>query len=75
MTPEQEDGLTKARLICNASRAVDERFETNEAYAAWVCEMAGLESLPDSALDSYAEQHVDKTIADLEAALIEVPAE
>jgi len=35
MTPEQEAGLTKARLICNASRAAEDRFGTNEAYAKW----------------------------------------
>ena len=74
MTPEQEAGLTKARLICNASREEADRFNTNEAYAKWVCEMAGLESLPESALNSYVEQHSDKAIAELEAALVE-PAE
>jgi hypothetical protein len=66
MTPEQEAGLTKARLICNASRAAEDRFGTNEAYAKWVCEMAGLESLPKSALNSYAEQHSNRTVEELE---------
>lgn len=74
-TPEeQEAGLNKARLICNASREEADRFDTNEAYAKWVCEMAGLESLPESALNSYAEQHGDKDVNELEAALVE-PAE
>lgn len=69
MTPEQTDGLTKARLVCNASRAAEDRFDTNEAYAAWVCQMAGIDELPATALDSYAEQHAASSIADLEAAL------
>lgn len=77
MTPEQEAGLTKARLICNASRDPADQFETNEAYAAWVVEMAGLEAMPETALDSYVEQHSDKTVEELEAALVveEAPVE
>lgn len=71
MTPEQIDGITKARLICNLSRSADEQFADNDSYVAWVCEMAGLESLPETAADSYVEQHADKAIADLEAELAE----
>lgn len=71
MTPEQIDGITKARLICNLSRAADEQFADNDAYTAWVCRMAGIASLPDSALDSYVEQHADKEIPTLEAEVAE----
>ena len=73
MTQDQIDGLTKARLVCNESRAGtdDPLFETNDDYAAWVCKMAGLDKLPDYALNSYVEQHDDKDIPTLEVAVEE----
>lgn len=66
MTQDQIDGITKARLVCNLSRGADEQFGDNDTYVAWVCQMAGIKSLPDSALESYVEQHADKEIPVLE---------
>lgn len=69
-TAEQRaEGLTKARLRCNLDRAPEDRFADDDSYAAWVCEMAGLEALPGTALDSYVEQHAETTVAELEAAI------
>lgn len=67
---DQLDGITKARLVCNVAREADDRFDTNEDYATWVASMAGLEELPESAVDSYVEQHFESEIADLEAAIV-----
>lgn len=74
MTNEQAEGLTKARLRCNLDRAPDDRFATNDDYEKWVCEMAGLESLPDTALNSYIEQHASVTVEELEAMIAEKDA-
>lgn len=63
-------GLTKARLMANlVDRAGDAQFADDDAYVAFVCAAAGLEALPASALDSYVDQHADKAIKDLEAAI------
>lgn len=69
MTPEQVDGITKARLTSNLTRPLSERFATNADYEAWVCEMAGLETLPPEAADSYAAQFSGQTIQELEDAV------
>ena len=71
MTPEQIDGLSKARLRCNLDRAVVDQFADNDAYATWVCEMVGIDSLPEEALDSYAAQHEAVTVKELETQLSE----
>ena len=74
---ERDEGTTKARLLCNATRDADSQFDTNDAYVKWVCEMAKLDSLPVEAADSYVAQHADKAVKDLEAAVAEhlAPAE
>ncbi len=69
MTPEQAEGLTKARLIANLSRKADEQFADDAAYAAFVCASAGIEALPTEALESYAAQHEGRTVAELTAEL------
>ena len=67
MTPTQIEGITKARLVCNVDRKIEDQFADNAAYVAWVCQFAGLETLPDYAADSYAAQHAGKTVEELEA--------
>lgn len=71
MNQTQIDGITKARLIGNAALAASGKplHDDNDAYLAYVCASAGIETLPDAAADSYAAQHADKTIAQLEAEL------
>lgn len=69
MTPEQAEGLTKARLIANLSRKADEQFLDDAAYSAFICAAAGIEALPTEALDSYAAQHAARTVAELTAEL------
>jgi hypothetical protein len=72
MTEEElNDGITKARLVYNLTRNLEDQFVDNDSYSAWVCEMAGLTTLPESAVISYVEQHADKEIVDLEAELEE----
>jgi len=76
MNQTQIDGITKARLIGNAALAASGKtlHDDNDAYLAYVCQSAGIETLPDAAADSYAAQHADKTIAQLEAELNEALA-
>ena len=71
MNQTQLDGITKARLVCNLARASgnDPQFDTDADYVTFVTTTVNLESLPDSAADSYATQHADKTIEGLEAEL------
>lgn len=69
-TDEQRaEGLTKARLIANLSRAADEQFADDAAYSAYICAAVGLEALPIDALDSYAAQHEGRSVAELAAEL------
>ena len=71
MNQTQLDGITKARILSSLARlqAREQPFADDAAYIAFVCESAGLSELPDSAADSYAAQHADKTIAGLEQQL------
>jgi len=59
MTPEQIEGVTKARLLSNLDRVSRDEplFDDNAAYMAWVTESVGLKEFPLYAADSYAEQH------------------
>lgn len=80
MNQTQLDGITKARLVGSIAKvnAGEQPYADDAAYVAFICTSAGLESLPDSAADSYAAQHADKTIAELEqelAAAIDKAAE
>ena len=71
MNQTQLDGITKARLTGSIARlqAREQPFADDAAYIAFVCESAGLSELPDSAADSYAAQHANQTIAEMEQAL------
>ena len=71
LNTNQIEGITKARITCNLTRDADNQFADNDAYVAWVCEMAGIKELPDYAADSYASQWADKETAALEAELAE----
>ena len=71
MNQTQLDGITKARILSSLARlqAREQPFADDAAYIAFVCESAGLSELPDSAADSYAAQHANQTIAEMEQAL------
>lgn len=71
MNQKQLDGITKARLIDSIAQVQSGQSvcKDDAEYIAKVCSSAGLETLPDYAADSYAEQHAGKTIAELEAEL------
>lgn len=71
MNQKQLDGITKARLIDSIAQVQSGQSvcKDDAEYIAKVCPSAGLETLPDYAADSYAEQHAGKTIAELEAEL------
>ena len=71
MNQTQLDGITKARLVASIALLQDNQtpYADNDAYITKVCTDAGLTSLPDSAAESYANQHAGKTIAELEAEL------
>lgn len=71
MTPENFQGITKARLVASIEQLKNNKppYENDEAYITKVCADAGLTSLPDFAAESYAAQHADKIIADLEKEL------
>lgn len=80
MNQTQLDGITKARLVGSIAKvnAGEQPYADDAAYVAFICTSAGLESLPDSAADSYAAKHAGKTIAELEqelAAAIDKAAE
>ena len=68
-TTAQIEGITKARLIRNLACEANEQFADAAAYVAWVCQMAGIKELPESAADSYAVQHAAKSVNWLEAEL------
>ena len=71
LTPEQLDGLTKARLSENIVKvnAGGDAYPDDVAYATFVCTDVGLAEFPAYAADSYAEQYADKTVVGLEAEL------
>jgi len=71
LTPEQLDGITKARLSESIVKvnAGGEAYPDDVAYATFVCTGIGLTEFPAYAADSYAEQYADKTIAGLEEEL------
>jgi len=71
MTQDQLDGITKARLVANIANASDpaKQIATDAEYVAYVCKMAGIDALPDEALDSYAAQHAGESIEGLELRL------
>jgi len=71
MTQDQLDGITKARLVANIANASDpaKQIATDADYIAYVCKMAGVDTLPDEALDSYAAQHAGESIEGLELRL------
>lgn len=73
MNQTQLDGITKARLLTNIALAASGAtlYADDAAYSAHVCASAGLDTLPDSAADSYAAQYMDKTIEALEQALVD----
>lgn len=66
---QRAEGITKARLAANASRAPNEQFAADADYTAFVCAAAGIASLPSTAADSYAGQYAGQTVAQLQAAL------
>lgn len=69
---ERAEGITKARLAANITltKANQPMHVDDDAYAAFVCASAGLETLPDSAAESYYAQYADKTVYELEQDLI-----
>jgi len=71
MTQDQIDGITKARLVANIANASDpaKQIATDADYIAYVCKMAGIDTLPDEALDSYVAQHAGESIEGLELRL------
>ena len=71
MTQDQIDGITKARLVANIANASDpaKQIATDADYITYVCKMAGIDALPDEALDSYVVQHWGASIEDLEIRL------
>jgi hypothetical protein len=73
MNQKQLDGITKARLIDSIAQVQSGQSvcKDDAEYIAKVCSSAGLETLPDYAADSYAEQYAGKTIAELEIELNE----
>ena len=80
MNQTQLDGITKARILASIAEVQANKmpYTDDAAYLLHVCAAAKLETLPDSAADSYATQHADKTIAELEqelAAAIDKAAE
>lgn len=72
MNQTQLDGVTKARLHANIALASSGAvlYADDAAYVAHVCASAGLDTLPDSAADSYAAQYAGKSIAALELELV-----
>jgi len=76
MNQAQIDGITKARLTANIALAASGKplYDDNAAYEAFVCESAGIDTLPDAAADSYAAQHAGKTVAELETELADALA-
>jgi hypothetical protein len=68
---ERADGITKSRLAASIALVQSGKppHADDAAYVAFVCESAGLETLPDYAADSYADQFSGKTIAELEKEL------
>jgi len=81
MTQDQIDGITKARLVANIANANDpeKQFATNDDYVSYVCKTADLDTLPETAIDSYVEQYANETIESLEIRLADakdgVPSE
>jgi hypothetical protein len=80
MNQTQLDGITKARILASIAEAQANKipYRDDAAYLLHVCAAANLETLPDYAADSYADQHADKTVAELEqelAAAIDKAAE
>jgi len=74
MTPEQIEGITKARLAANiAAKAM--AYATDADYIAHVYGQAGLDALPETAADSYAAQWAGETVEALETRLAEALAE
>jgi hypothetical protein len=71
MNQTQLDGITKSRLAANIALVQSGKppHADDAAYVAFVCAAAGLETLPDYAADSYAQQYAGKTITELEQAL------
>ena len=71
MNQTQLDGITKARIVASTAQiqAGKPAYADDADYVAHVCESAGLETLPDYAADSYAQQYAGKTIAELETEL------
>lgn len=74
MTPEQLDGITKARIADSIAlvQSGAQPHADDAAYVAHVCASAGLTELPGYAADSYAAQYSSKAILQLEQELADV---
>lgn len=72
MNQIQLDGITKARLADNIALAASGTalHPDDAAYITHVCASAGLDTLPDSAADSYAAQYAGRAIEALELELV-----
>ena len=66
---QRAEGVTKARLAANASRPSNQQFAADADYTAFVCNAAGIATLPTTAADSYAGQYASQTVAQLQTAL------
>lgn len=70
---ERLDGITKARLVANIALAQSGQplHVDDAAYLVFVCTSANIETLPDTAADSYYEQYANKTVEELEQELVD----
>lgn len=70
---ERTEGITKARLVANITLAKSGQplHVDDDAYVAFVCTSASLATLPETAAESYFEQHAGKTVEELEQELVD----